>query len=218
MFSKYVNFIIVIAISVLLALSLFASGMQTWLVFTIVMVFTFIMTMGYPFYIIYKSKSLKLIDRYLTNHRNKPIFGYAHALAHGTEEEIITQLKKILKSYANAEVQEVYKANLLVFQKDWRGLIDASKSMENVAYRDYYAGIGYTMSNNMGKATEHVQKLRTPWMVHSLKAIIALRQKKQDVFEDQAALASKQAVGMQRFVVHHTLKRMAEGTFSTKEV
>lgn len=218
MFSKYVNFIIVIAISVLLALSLFASGMQTWLVFTIVMIFTFIMTMGYPFYIIYKSRSLKLIDRYLTNHRNKPIFGYAHALAHGTEEEIITQLKKILKSYANAEVQEVYKANLLVFQKDYRGLIDFSKSMENVAYRDYYAGIGYTMSNNMGKATEHVQKLRTPWMVHSLKAIIALRQKKQDVFEDQAVFASKQAVGMQRFVVHHTLKRMAEENFSTKEV
>ena len=140
MFSKYMNFILVIVAGALLTVALFASGMQMWLVFTLVMIFTFVLTMGYPFYIIYKSKSLKLIDQYLTNHRNKPIFGYAHALAHGTDEEIITQLNKILKSYANAEVQEIYKANLLVFQKNWRGLIDFSKTMENVAYRDYYAG------------------------------------------------------------------------------
>ncbi|MDN4606068.1 hypothetical protein [Sporosarcina highlanderae] len=217
MFSKYVNFILVIVGGALLALVLFLSGLQMWLVFTLVMIFTFVFTMGYPFYIIYKSKSLRLIDQYLTNHRSKPIFGYAHALAHGTDEEIINQLNKILKSYANAEVQEIYKANLLVFQKNWRGLIDFSKSMENVAYRDYYAGIGYTMSNNMGKASEYLQKLRTPWIVHSLKAIIAMKQKKQDQFQTEVRLATKSAVGMQRFVLHHMLNRMAEGVFSTKE-
>jgi len=63
MFSKYANFILVILISALLAVALFLSGLQMWLVFTIVMAFTFILTMGYPFYIIYRSRSLKLIDR-----------------------------------------------------------------------------------------------------------------------------------------------------------
>lgn len=217
MFSKYMNFILVIVAGALLAVALFASGLQMWLVFTLVMIFTFVLTMGYPFYIIYKSKSLKLIDQYLTNHKNKPIFGYAHALAHGTDEDIITQLNKILKSYANAEVQEIYKANLLVFQKNWRGLIDFSKTIGNAGYRDYYAGIGYTMSNNMGKATEYLQKLRTPWLVHSLKAIIALKQKNQDQFHNETKLATKNAVGMQRYVLHHMLNRMANSVFTTKE-
>ncbi|WP_339252063.1 hypothetical protein NSQ43_00355 [Sporosarcina sp. FSL W8-0480] len=217
MFSKYMNFILVIVAGALLAVALFATGLQMWLVFTLVMIFTFILTMGYPFYIIYKSKSLKLIDQYLTNHKNKPIFGYAHSLAHGTDEEIITQLNKILKSYANAEVQEIYKANLLVFQKNWRGLIDFSKTIENVGYRDYYAGIGYAMSNNMGKATECLQKLRTPWFVHSLKAIIALKQKNEDQFFNETRLATKSAVGMQRYVLHHLLNRMANSVFTTKE-
>ena len=50
MFSKYANFILVIILSALLAVALFLSGMQTWLVFTIILLFTFILTMGYPFY------------------------------------------------------------------------------------------------------------------------------------------------------------------------
>lgn len=217
MFSKYANFFLVIIISALLAVALFLSGLQTWLVFTIIMVFTFILTMGYPFYIIYRSRSLKLIDRYLANHRSKPIFSYAYALAHGTHKEIVDSLHKILKSYPQAEVQDVYSANLLVFQKDWRRLIDSSKSMNTAFYRDYYAGIGYTMSNNKEKSSESLSKLRTPWMLHSLKAIIALKQGQKDLFQKEATLATKQAVGMQRYVVHHMMKRMAEGAFSSEE-
>lgn len=217
MFSKYANLILVIIINALLAVALFLSGLQTWLVFTIIMVFTFIMTMGYPFYIIYRTRSLKLIDRYLANHRSKPIFSYAYALAHGTDKEIIDALNKILKSYPQAEVQDVYSANLLVFQKNWRRLIDSSKSMNTTFYRDYYAGIGYTMSNNKEKSSESLSKVRTPWMVHSLKAIIALKQGQKDLFQKEATLATKQAVGMQRYVVHHMMKRMAEGAFSAEE-
>lgn len=217
MFSKYANLILVIIINALLAVALFLSGLQTWLVFTIIMVFTFIMTMGYPFYIIYRTRSLKLIDRYLANHRSKPIFSYAYALAHGTDKEIMDALNKILKSYPQAEVQDVYSANLLVFQKNWRRLIDSSKSMNTTFYRDYYAGIGYTMSNNKEKSSESLSKVRTPWMVHSLKAIIALKQGQKDLFQKEATLATKQAVGMQRYVVHHMMKRMAEGAFSAEE-
>ncbi|MCM3744242.1 hypothetical protein M3193_08810 [Sporosarcina luteola] len=218
MFSKYANFILIIIISALLAVALFLSGMQIWLVFTIIMAFTFILTMGYPFYIIYRSKSLKLIDRYLANHRSKPIFSYAYALAHGTDKEIIESLKKILKSYPQAEVQDIYNANLLVFQKDWRRLIDTSKSMATAFYRDYYAGIGYTMSNNKEKSSESLSKVGTPWMVHSLKAVIALKQGQRDLFQKEAALATKQAVGMQRYVLHHMLKRMAEDVFPAEEL
>lgn len=217
MFSKYANFILVIVISALLAVALFLSGMPTWLVFTIIMVFTFVLTMGYPFYIIYRSRSLKLIDRYLANHRSKPIFSYAYALAHGTDKEIIDSLNKIVKSYPQPEVQDVYNANLLMFKKDWRRLIDSSKSMNTTFYRDYYAGIGYTMSNHKEKAAESLSKLRTPWMVHSLKALIALKQGQKDVFQKEVALATKQAVGMQRYVVHHSMNRMAEGAFSSEE-
>lgn len=217
MFNKYANYIIVIVICVLLALTLFIAGVQTWLVFTITMVFTFVLTMGYPFYIIYKSRNLKLIHQYLTNHRSKPIFGYAYALAHETDEEIINSLNRVLKSYSSAEVQEVYKANLYIYQKDWRNLIEASNTMGDSSYKNYYAGIGYTMSNNMEKSSECLSKLRTPWMSHSLKAMIAIKQKKKDVFEREAALSTKQAVGMQKHVLHYTLKRMAERTFSTKE-
>ncbi|MGN7385667.1 hypothetical protein [Sporosarcina sp. SAFN-015] len=218
MFSKYANLILVIIIGALLAVALFLSGLQMWLVFTIVMVFTFILTMGYPFYIIYKTKSLKLIDRYLANHRSKPIFSYAYTLAHGSDKEIIESLKKIVKSYPQAEVQDVYNANLLVFQKDWRGLIESSKSMTTTFYRDYYAGIGYTMSNNKEKSSEALSKVRTPWMVHSLKAVMALKQGQEDVFNSETVLATKHAVGMQRYVVHYMMKRLAKGVFSTEEV
>lgn len=218
MFSKYTNYIIVIIASALLAVGLFTAGVQTWLVFTLLMVFTFAISMGYPFYIIYKARNLKLIGRYLTNHQSKPIFGYAHALAHGTDEEVIKSLNRILKSYANAEVQQVYKANLLFFKKDWRGLIEEAKTMGDPAYKHYYAGIGYTMSSNMEKSQECLSKLGTPWMTHSLKAIIAFKQNNPALFEAESASATKQAVGMQRFVVHHMLNRMAKRTVASKEV
>lgn len=209
MFSKYMNYTIVIVISALLAVGLFTAGVSTWLVFTLLMVFTFAISMGYPFYIIYKSRNLKLIGRYLTNHKSKPIFGYAHALAHGTDEEIIHSLNRILKSYANAEVQEVYKANLLFFKKDWRGLIEEAKTMKDPAYKHFYAGIGFAMTSNTEKSSECLSKLGTPWMSHSLKAIIAVKRNELSSFETESALATKHAVGMQRYVVHYMLKRMA---------
>lgn len=218
MFSKYANYIIIIIASALLAVGLFTAGVSTWLVFTLLMVFTFALSMGYPFYIIYKSRNLKLIGRYLTNHQSKPIFGYAHALAHGTDEEIFHALNRILKSYANAEVQEVYKANLLFFKKDWRGLIDMAKTMGDPAYKHYYAGIGYAMTKNMEKSSDCLARLGTPWMSHSLKAIIALKQNNQDLFEAESAFATKAAVGMQRYVIHHMLNRMAGKTFAANEI
>lgn len=217
MFSKYANFILVVIIGALVAVALFLSGMQTWLVFTIVLAVTFAMTMGYPFYIIYRARSLKLIDRYLAAHRSKPIFSYAYALAHGTDKEIVESLKRILKSYPQTEVQDVYTANLLVFEKNWKGLISASKTMTTTFYRDYYAGIGYAMSNHKEKASESLAKLRTPWMVHSLKATLALKQGQQDTYKKETLLATKQSVGMQRYVVHHMLNRMAKEAFSVEE-
>ncbi|MFD1205632.1 MULTISPECIES: hypothetical protein [Sporosarcina] len=210
MHNKFFNYSIVILLSIFFAYILYTFGMPEWLIIIIIILFIIALMIGYPFYVIYKSKNMKLIGRYLTTHKKKPIFQYAYALSHENNEEVIDSLKRVLAAYPQAEVQEVYKANLAIFQKDWQKLITFSDQMTNPLYKDYYRGIGYAMKNDREAAAATLSKVPVPWMKHSLSAIIALKNKDRGRFRIERDQSVANAVGMQRYVLFYTLKRMEE--------
>ncbi|MCG3087058.1 hypothetical protein [Sporosarcina cyprini] len=195
-----------IAFYVLLKLQL-----NLWLVFVLILLATFGISFGYPIFITYRSKSIRMIDRFIVSNHSKPLFGYAHALAYGSKEDVIQSLKRIIASYPQAEVQEIYKANLAFYQKDTKKLREVAQTMASPDFKNYYSGLAAVLKKDLPVAEELAKEIRTPWTYHSLQAAIAWKRKDEQQFRQEADKAVQHAVGMQRYVIFHTMKRLEEG-------
>ncbi|MBB4823087.1 hypothetical protein HNO89_000305 [Sporosarcina luteola] len=182
-----------------------------WLVFILILFATFGISLGYPIFITYRSKSIRMIDRFIVRNHSKPLFGYAYALAHGSKEDVIQSLKRIIASYPQAELQEIYKANLAFYEKDTKKLKEIAQSMSSPDFQNYYSGLAAVLKKDLLTAEELAKRIRTPWTFHSLQAAIAWKQKDTELFRQEAERAVQHAVGMQRYVIFHTMKRLEKG-------
>ena len=158
-------------------------------------------------YIIYKSTSIQTIDRYIINNQKKPLFAYVYAVAYGSKPEIEDALQRILNKYKQQKMQYIYGANLAVFQKDDRRLLALAIAMKDQNYNAYYSGIAHTMKGNLDKADEFIANVKIPWMTHSLKAFIALKRGSKNDYRNEMNRSIESTTGIQRYVLHHTLKR-----------
>ena len=163
-----------------------------------------------PLYIIYKSKSIRSIDRYVVTNYKKPIFAYSYALAHGNDRDIEESLKRIMNTYKQEDMQHVYGANLAVHQRKPDALLEHVKEIKGQEYKDYYSGYAYVLRGNFEKASEFLSKVHTPWMIHSLKAVAAMERGNREDFRTEADKSIESTIGMQRYVLHHTMRRLEE--------
>ncbi|CAM3138307.1 hypothetical protein FITA111629_05870 [Filibacter tadaridae] len=206
-FSNVFQWVLLIAGGILLTFILLSFGLQRWIIFIIILVIYISVSAFRPMYIIYKTKSLRSIDRYVARNHKKPIFGYSYALAHGNERDIEESLKRIMNTYKQEDMYDVYGSNLALFQNDPKKLLEHVDNISSQEYKDYYSGFAYVMLGNFDRANEFLGKLRTPWMIHALKAFAALKRGSQEEFRQEADQSVSSAVGMQRYVLHHTLNR-----------
>lgn len=214
-FSKAFKFIILLAVGLLLTFSLFSYGIPKSIVFIIIIAFYVAFSMLWPLYIIYKSKSLGAIDRYVASNYKKPIFSYSYALAYGNKRDIEDALKRIMNTYKQQDMYDVYGANLALIQNNATALLGHVKNISGQEYKDYYSAHASVMKGQFEIAGELLSKLHTPWMIHSLKAYAAHNRGDYETFHQEAEQSIESAVGMQRYVLHHTMRRMENGDFTT---
>ena len=50
-------------------------------------------------------------------------------------------------------------------------------------------------------------------MIHSLKASIAIHHKNHEAFQQEAQLSVQNAAGVQKYLLHHMMKRMEQNAF-----
>lgn len=206
-FLNLFKFILLMIIGIVLTVVLLLFDVPGPIVYVIIMaIYLSVFTLR-PMYIIYKSTSLQTIDRYIINNQRKPLFAYAYAVAYGSEAEIEGALKQILNKYKQQKIQHIYGANLALFQKDDRRLLEYALAMKDQNYNAYYSGIAYAMNGNLEKADECLINLKTSWMIHSLKAFIALKRGNKNDYLDGMNHSIASTAGIQRYVSHHMLKR-----------
>jgi hypothetical protein len=215
-FSNAFKFILLLAIGILLTFVLLSYGFHKWIIFIIVLLLYVSVSIFWPMYIIYKSKSLGAINRYVASNYKKPIFGYSYALGHGNKRDIEYALKRIMNTYKQQDMYDVYGANLALFQNNPTALSEHAKNISGQEYKDYYAAHVFVMNGNFERAGELLSKLHTPWMIHSLKAYAAHKRGEQATFRQEADRSIKSAIGMQRYVLHHTMRRIENGDFANQ--
>lgn len=212
-FSKVFKFIVLLATGVMLTFVLLSFGVQKWIVVIAVLVLYISVSIVWPMYIIYQSKSLWAIGRYVSSNYKKPIFGYSYALANGNKKDIENSLKRIVNTYTQQDMSDIYGANLAIFQNNSKAVMGHAEKISGQEYKDYYLGHAYVMNGNFDKASDFLAKLHTPWMSHALKAYAALKRGNRDEYGAEMNSSINSATGMQRFVLHHIKKRFENGDF-----
>lgn len=207
-FSKVFRFVLLIVIGVLLSITLISYGVPRSIVFILIIVLYLAISILKPLHTIYKSKSIKTLDRYVTLNNKRPIFNYSYALGHGNDQDIENSLKRIINVYSQDSMRPIYSANLAIHQNKPNEVLEFVEQISESDYKYYYSGISFAMRKQYDKAEEFSTKTRTPWMDHGLKAFIFKEKKEYEGFKKEAALSISNAVGMQRYVMHHMMRRM----------
>lgn len=201
-----------------MSIALISYGVPRSVVFILIIVLYLAITILKPLYIIYKSKSLKSIDRYVILNNKRPIFNYSYALGHGNDEDIENSLKRIINVYEQDNMRPIYSANLAVHQNKPKEVLDFVEQISGSDYKYYYSGISFAMRKQHEKAEEFSTKIRTPWMKHGLKAFLFKEEKEYEGFRREANLSISNAVGMQRYVMHHMMRRMEIEAFPNSKI
>src|SRR5690554_7297 len=81
--SKVLRFVLLVATASLLALGLILIGIPKWIVFILIIFLYLAYSVFWPAHIIYRSKSINAIHRYVLRNYKQPIFSYSYALGNG---------------------------------------------------------------------------------------------------------------------------------------
>jgi hypothetical protein len=211
-FSKVFRFIIILTAVALLSFVLISYGVSKWIIFVLIIVSYIGFSAFWPAHIIYKSKSIKAIGRYIKNNHKRPIFGYSYALANGTDHDVEVALKRIMNTYREEDMHDIYGANLAILKDDSQALLKHAEAIKSDDHRDYYKAYAYILKGKFMDSIEFSEKVQTPWMIHSLKAADAKKRGDMNAFKIQANKSIGSALGIQRFVLFHTMRRMGNDT------
>lgn len=199
---------LLIIIAGFLTFGLILVGVPKWLTFIIIIILYIMYSAVWPAHIIYKSKSINAIHRYIKSNTSQPIFNYAFALANDQEQNIESALKKIINEYKDDDMTHIYSANLAIHQNKSNEILEQAEKIEDADYKNYYNAYAYVLKGHFDVASGYVSQVQTPWMVHSIKAVEAKKRGNIEAFSNEATQSIKSALGIQRYVLHHTMRRM----------
>lgn len=205
---KIVRLLVLVAIGIGLAYLMGLLGWPKWIAIVVVLFVLVALSIGWPFYILYKSPSLSLVDRYLQQNTVKPIFGYSYAIAHGTEEDIIRNLDLLIEQFPQPEMQMVYKGNRAFFLKDGEALVAHAETLEPSEHRVYFLALGYIMQYQFEEAAPYEAKLTSPALLHMVRAVRALYEKDRDGYETSKQQIESTLVGLQKYNAYYGLERL----------
>lgn len=197
-----------ILVGIVLTVVMLVMEQPQWLVYTSISLLCLIVFAWRPMYLIYRSKNIKAIDRYVRRNHYKAVFQYPYALAYGGKTEVIMAIQHVLHKYKHKEMRAIYGANLAILENDADRVLQMAEQIQKEDYRTYYKGAGYLMKNDTEHVQEAIHMLHTLWMKHSLQASLALQQQEERLFSEEAAQAIEHAFGIQRYTLYHYFQQL----------
>lgn len=208
--SKLLRYALLIIVVSALAIGLIFIGVPKWIVFVLIVFLYLAYTVYLPAHIIYKSKSINTVHKYVKQNYKQPIFSYPFALGNGDDEDVESALHRVIKTYGDEDLYDIYSANLAIHQNDSEKIVEHAAKIGDLDHNHYFHAYGYVLEGRLGEAAEHLEKIHTPWMIHSIKAVVALNRSDKEEFSNEASKSIDSALGMQRYILHHTMRRLKE--------
>lgn len=205
---KFFRLSITFVLAFILSTFLFFLDFPFWVVILTTLVFLLAFVVLPQIFIVYRSNNEKSIEKYLIANKNKPIFAYPLALAHGNDVEIEGSLRAILAKHKQPYMQNVYKTILALHLKNIEAADIFAQKIDSEPLKSYYAAYIAAKKGNFEEAERHEENISVDWMIHSLHALYSSEKGDQETFSVESKKAIDGSRGVQKYIVIHSLKNV----------
>lgn len=190
----------------ILATFLFFLQFPFWFVILTILVFLLAFVVLPQIFTVYRSNNEKSIEKYLIANKNRPLFAYPLALAHGNDVEVEESLRIILAKYKQPYMQNVYKTILALHLKNIDAADTYAQQIDSELLKSYYAAYIAAKKGDFDEAKRYEENISVDWMIHALHALYANEQGNEETFTIESQKAIDGSRGVQKYIVIHSLK------------
>lgn len=205
---KFFRLSITFVLAFILSTFLFFLDFPFWVVILTTLVFLLAFVVLPQIFIVYRSNNEKSIEKYLIGNKNKPLFAYPLALAHGNDVEIEESLRTILAKHKQPYMQNVYKTILALHLKNIEAADIYAQKIDSEPLKSYYAAYIAAKKGNFEEAKRHEENISVDWMIHSLHALYSSEQGNHETFTIESKKAIDGSRGVQKYIVIHSIKNV----------
>ena len=156
---KFFRLSITFVLAFILSTFLFFLDFPFWVVILTTLVFLLAFVVLPQIFIVYRSNNEKSIEKYLIANKNKPLFAYPLALAHGNDVEIEESLRTILAKHKQPYMQNVYKTILALHLKNIEAADIYAQKIDSEPLKSYYAAYIAAKKGNFEEAKRHEENI-----------------------------------------------------------
>ncbi len=189
----------------ILATFLFFLQFPFWFVILTILVFLLAFVVLPQIFTVYRSNNEKSIEKYLIANKNKPLFAYPLALAHGNDVEVEESLRIILAKHKQPYMQNVYKTILALHLKNIDAADTYAQQIASEPLKSYYAAYIAAKKGDFDEAKRQEENISVDWMIHALHALYANEQGNEETFTIESQKAIDGSRGVQKYIVIHSL-------------
>ena len=196
---KLLSLLLVFILGVALTVVMLFIDAPFWFIYLVVIALYFALLVLPQMYIVYRSNNLRKIERFLEKNKRKPMYAYPMAVKTGNKEEIIAAIQVILTKYKQPYIQEVYKTNLALYEKNISLFEQQANQISKEPLHTYYRAYAEAVKGNYIEANTLKEKLPHGWMPPAIEAIIAKEKGDTNAFRVAADQSIQLARGIQKF-------------------
>ncbi|MEK4484531.1 hypothetical protein MHH81_02930 [Psychrobacillus sp. FSL H8-0484] len=212
---KILKYTVTFMLGIALTIILLFLEVPFWLIYVSMLFVSLVLFVAPHMYTLYKSNNLKKIERYLEQNKHKPIPAYALAVKSGDHDKIIESVQRILTKHKQASIQEVYKTNLALYERNVSKLEQHAKQISKLPLRTYYIAYAEALKGNFEEARTLTGYLTVDWMHHAIEAIIAQTKGDMHTYRKEADASIEHSRGIQKFMNVYAFKNM-ENNYTKK--
>lgn len=186
---------------------LLSIGLSPLIIFILLFIYLLIFTLLPYINIVFWTKNLKKIDRFLQNNRNKIFLSYFYSFVNESKEQQHSLLQEIVKLKQPPDEKQYFKSMLALLNDDFlKANLEADKISEEelriytLAYIAIFKeddSVAYTLAND----------LQTSWRKYAIHSLLAFRHNKLDDFHTFSSYALAKTRGIDHYVLNHILNK-----------
>lgn len=159
-------------------------------------------------YVVYFSRNLKQVTKFVDQQQNNPMFIFMQRLRKGTDEELLAAIDEILAKYKQPQVQAVYGANRAMMQGDFLEARHWAEPIASSEIGQYTMALIEAMQGKREEAGRY--SFQKDWMKASIEANLAFVEKDRKTFDREVQKSIDNAKGIQYYTNTYVFKRMKD--------
>ncbi|KGR78394.1 hypothetical protein [Ureibacillus manganicus] len=174
----------------------------SWTVF-LLLIIAFVIMLCRMLYVMYGTKNIKKVERFLASNRKEPIYAFVFEQANGSKVDQLNSIENILRKYPKGYIHQNYLFVRELLNENYHSALNEAEKIGKEPYMSYSKALVYATEGNREQALFY--QLDKQWMKEAILATLAKAEKNQKVYETHKENAINASRGIQRFGLIHSL-------------